>query len=148
MKKLEKYKIACEICKIQGEAFCGNTNNSSWKSSPPLLDCLKSSRPWMCPHPGSLSLAVSPLPGWRHKNHSPPIPGGGHYVPSGNYDNFLQICRKLSKSFSRPYFLVILESLFVFSSNMGLAKNHLIIYLSFSLKSKFLGEEATTKGVL
>ena len=29
MKKLEKYKIACEICKIQGEAFCGNTNNSS-----------------------------------------------------------------------------------------------------------------------
>ena len=29
MKKLEKYKIECKICKIQGEAFCGNTNNSS-----------------------------------------------------------------------------------------------------------------------
>ena len=29
MKKLEKYKIAGEICTIQGEAFCGNTNNLS-----------------------------------------------------------------------------------------------------------------------
>ena len=29
-----------------------------------LLDCLKSSSPWMCPHPGSLTLAVVPLPGW------------------------------------------------------------------------------------
>ena len=30
MKKLEKYKSAAgKICKIQGEAFYGNTNNSS-----------------------------------------------------------------------------------------------------------------------
>ena len=30
MKKLEKYDSAAgETCKIQGEAFCGNTNNSS-----------------------------------------------------------------------------------------------------------------------
>ena len=30
MKKLEKYKsTAGEICKIQGEAFCANTNNLS-----------------------------------------------------------------------------------------------------------------------
>ena len=43
----------------------------------PLLDCLKSSPPpWMCPHPGSWSLAVAPLPGWWHKNHSLPDPRG------------------------------------------------------------------------
>ena len=105
----------------------------------------------MCPHPGSLSLAVSPCLAHDTKIIPPRSQGeegGKHYVPSGNYDNFVQICQKLSKSFSGPYFLVILESLFVFSSNMGLAKNHLIIYLSFSLKSKFLGEEAATKGVL
>ena len=40
MKKLEKYKIApqAKFVKFQGEAFCGNTNNSSImiKQSPPL----------------------------------------------------------------------------------------------------------------
>ena len=26
---------AAEVCKIQGGAFCGGTNNSSWQGSPP-----------------------------------------------------------------------------------------------------------------
>ena len=44
---------------------------------PPLLDCLKSSPPWMCPHPGSLSLAVAPCLTDDTKIIPPADPGGG-----------------------------------------------------------------------
>ena len=78
MKKLEKYKIApqAKFVKFKVKHFLEIPTICHDKAVPPLLDCLKSSSlPWMCPHPGSWSLAVAPLPGWWHKNPR----GGGHY---------------------------------------------------------------------
>ena len=68
---------AAEVCKIQGEAFCGGTSNSSWQGSPP--PCLAASG--CLP---TLALGVwwlPPLPGWWRGDHSPQPQGGeGHYA--------------------------------------------------------------------
>ena len=85
MKKLEKYKIVpqAKFVKFKVKHFVEIPTIRHDKAVPPLLDCLKSSPPWMCPHPGSWSLAVAP-PAWlMTQKSSPMIPGGGgHYVNS------------------------------------------------------------------
>ena len=82
MKKLEKYKIAPEakFVKFKVKHFVEIPTIRHDKAVPSLPDCLKSSfSPWKCPHPGSWSLAVVPLPVWWHKNSPPDPRGGGHY---------------------------------------------------------------------
>ena len=60
MKKLEKYKsLQAKFVKFKVKRFVQIPTICHEKQSP-LLDCLKSSPPpWMCPHPGSWSLAVA-----------------------------------------------------------------------------------------
>ena len=80
MKKLEKYKSAAgEICKIQGEAFCANTNNLSWKAVPPAwLPKIISPPPLNVSPPWLLKFSSCPsLPGWWHKSHIPSWSQGG-----------------------------------------------------------------------
>ena len=62
MKQLEKYKIApqTKFVKFRVKHFVEIPTIRHDKAVPLLLDCLKSSPPWMCPHPGSWSLAVAP----------------------------------------------------------------------------------------
>ena len=65
MKKLEKYKIApqTKFIKFKVKHFVEIPTIPHDKAVPPLLGYLKSSSsPWMCPYPGSWSLAVAPPP--------------------------------------------------------------------------------------
>ena len=99
MKKLEKYKIApqTKFIKFKGKHFVEIPTIPHDKAVPPLLGYLKSSSsPWMCPYPGSWSLAVAPppLPGWWHKNHSPLDPVGG----MGGGRTLCKNCWNLKKS--------------------------------------------------
>ena len=84
MKKLEKYKIMpqAKFVKFKMKHFVEIPTSRHDKAVPsPWLTASNHLPPWMCPHPGPWSLAVAPLPGWWHKNHSPHWPeGGGHYV--------------------------------------------------------------------
>ena len=82
MKKLEKYKIApqTKFIKFKGKHFVEIPTIPHDKAVPPLLGYLKSSSsPWMCPYPGSWSLAVAPPPPtWLMTQKSfPPWSGGG-----------------------------------------------------------------------
>ena len=63
MKKLEKYKIVpqAKFVKFKVKHLVEIPTIRHDKAVPPLLDCKKQSfPPWMCPHPGSWSLAVVP----------------------------------------------------------------------------------------
>ena len=99
MKKLEKYKIALQakFLKFKVKHFVEIPTIRHDKAVPPPPAWLTKIifPPWMCPHPGSWSLAVAPLPGWWHKNHSPlPDPrGGGHYVTYVNIINKTVYCK-------------------------------------------------------
>ena len=86
MKKLEKYKIApqAKFVKFKVKHFVEIQTIRHDKAVPPsawlpkiIFPPLNVSPPWLL----KFSSCPSPLPGWWHKNHSPPDPkGGGHYV--------------------------------------------------------------------
>ena len=75
MKKLEKYKIVpqAKFVKFKVNDFVEIPAIRHKAVPPPAWLPKIIFPPWMCPHPGSWSLAVAPLPGWWHKNHFPPL---------------------------------------------------------------------------